>query len=66
MSFANFGSSRLSSQAITLTKAPDLEPYQVFQLREKLIKLGFTPNSVKQKSDCSENNVIPQFNVSVH
>lgn len=49
MTFADFGSTP-SSQNVTLTKSHDLKYYQVFQLRDKLIKLGYTPKTVREKS----------------
>lgn len=49
MTFADFEQSGLpSSQNITLTKSPDLKCYQIRQLQGKLIKLGYTLETVKQ------------------
>jgi hypothetical protein len=54
--FADFNS--VTSQNVILPKSNKLKFYQVFQLRDKLIKLGFTPESVSL-SPCDQEIVIP-------
>lgn len=60
MTFANFDSP--TSQNVTLTKSSDLKPYQISQLRDKLIKSGYTPNRVEllESKEMKENKELKQ------
>lgn len=50
LTFADFdGEDTPSSQTVTLTKSSDLKFYQIYQLRDKLIKLRLTPDVVKEE-----------------
>lgn len=51
MTLADFEGLTPPSEMVTVPKSPELKHYQIIQLREKLIKLGYTPDSVKEKND---------------